>query len=318
MKLHQIRYLVAVADCGSVRAAARALGVSQASVTQGLRELEDAHQLPLFARQSTGLSLTAAGQLLLRHAHLIHGQMAQAEADMARLRADQPSTRLSLGVTPWVAHSLLPQTLQALRQELPGLQLEIFEGLSAVALPRLRDGTLDLLIGRLPAGCPPGDLHMRPLFRYDMAVVARAGHPMAGARSLAELGGCDWLLNYTPPEEMAMVDRLFGRHGLPVPQGRIHLVHSAALLVHLVAHSDMLSFCPWPMIEAEGHQGRLVPLPLQEPFEPHEAGVVQRGHGPLPGVAQRFVHHLLAQAHACRQATDPHVQRLAHSIDILA
>ena len=240
---------------------------------------------------------------------------------MARLRDTCAVARLCVGVTPWVGQSLLPHVLRAFRAELPQVRLELFEGLSAVAHPRLREGTLDLLIGRVPSGPSGpsgGDLHGTPLFRYDATVVARTGHPLAGARSLAELMDCDWLLNYTPPEEDDLVRRLFLRHGLPVPVGHIHLVHSASLLLHLIAHSDMLSFCPWPLIESGVPQGTLVPLSLREQFEPHTVGVVQRGHGPLPWVAERFVHHLMEQVHACRHSPDPVLQRVFRSIDVLA
>ncbi|AOV06132.1 hypothetical protein HMPREF9701_02928 [Delftia acidovorans CCUG 274B] len=318
MKLHQMRYLVAVAGCGSVRAASRALGITQSAITQALRELEEGHRLALFERQSSGIVLTPAGRTLLRHAQLITGQMAQAEDEMARLRDTCAVARLCVGVTPWVGQSLLPHVLRAFRAELPQVRLELFEGLSAVAHPRLREGTLDLLIGRVPSGPSGGDLHGTPLFRYDATVVARTGHPLAGARSLAELMDCDWLLNYTPPEEDDLVRRLFLRHGLPVPVGHIHLVHSASLLLHLIAHSDMLSFCPWPLIESGVPQGTLVPLSLREQFEPHTVGVVQRGHGPLPWVAERFVHHLMEQVHACRHSPDPVLQRVFRSIDVLA
>ncbi len=318
MKLHQIRYLVAVAGCGSVRAAARSLGVTQAAVTQGLRELESAHRLPLFERQSSGMVLAPAGRALLRHAQLITGQIEQAEAEMAQLRGSQTATRLSVAVTPWIAQSLLPHVLQSFRQELPEVQLELFEGLSAVAHPRLREGSLDLLIGRVPSDSTQGDLHATPLFRYETAVVTRIGHPLAQARSMAELMECDWLINYAPQEEAALLERLFLRHGLPVPARHIHLVHSASLLLHLVEHSDMVSFCPWPLIETEGPHGRLVPLRLRETFDPHTVGVVQRGHGALPWAAQRFVHHLQAQVQACRHTSDPLLQRVFRSIDVLA
>jgi DNA-binding transcriptional LysR family regulator len=318
MKLHQMRHLVAVAGCGSVRGAARALGVTQSAVTQSLRELEEGHRLALFERRSSGMALTAAGLVLLRHAQLITAQISQAEEEMARLRDTGAVARLSVGVTPWVGQSLLPPVLQAFRNELPQVRLELFEGLSAVAHPRLREGSMDLLIGRVPQGGPDSDLQGTPLFRYEATVVARASHPLAGARSLAELADCDWLLNYTPPEEEALVQRIFLRHGLPVPAGRIHLVHSASLLLHLIAHSDMLSFCPWPLIESGVPQGRIVPLALRETFEPHTVGVVQRGHARLPWAAERFVHHLMEQVHACRHGTDPVLQRVFRSIDVLA
>ena len=171
MKLHQMRYLVAVAGCGSVRAASRALGITQSAITQALRELEEGHRLALFERQSSGIVLTPAGRTLLRHSQLITGQMAQAEDEMARLRDTCAVARLCVGVTPWVGQSLLPHVLRAFRAELPQVRLELFEGLSAVAHPRLREGTLDLLIGRVPSGPSGGDLHGTPAYRANLVKV---------------------------------------------------------------------------------------------------------------------------------------------------
>lgn len=83
MKLHQLEALVASAETGSVRSAARRLGISQPAVTRALRELETEQQLPLLVRSPTGLSFTDHGQALLAHARLILNQMRQAEEQMA-------------------------------------------------------------------------------------------------------------------------------------------------------------------------------------------------------------------------------------------
>lgn len=317
MKLHQIRYLVAVAEHGSIRAAARALGMTQAAVTQGVRELEADCRLPLLVRRSSGIALTEAGKALLQHAHIIVEQIGKAEAEMARQRDAGAASRLSIGVTPWVAHSLLPLALQAFRREMPQVQIELFEGLSAVAHPKLREGALDLLIARIPSAQALGDLQATPLFAYESTVTARAGHPRAQARTLAELLDCDWLLNYTPQEQEALFHQLFGQHGLPVPRQRIHMAHSATLMLHLVGQSDMLTFCPWPLIEAEGARGRLVPLPLRESFTPHTVGILRRRHDSLSWAAQRFLAHFSEQVQLGKTSSDPALQRVFRSIEVL-
>jgi molybdenum-dependent DNA-binding transcriptional regulator ModE len=53
MKLHQLQALIASAETGSIRAAARSLEISQAAVTKALRELETSQQLPLFTRTAS-------------------------------------------------------------------------------------------------------------------------------------------------------------------------------------------------------------------------------------------------------------------------
>lgn len=67
MKFHHLEALVACADAGSVRAAARQLGVSQPAVTQAIRELEAHQQLALVIRSPTGLQFTDHGKALLAH-----------------------------------------------------------------------------------------------------------------------------------------------------------------------------------------------------------------------------------------------------------
>src|SRR5687768_16001524 len=103
MKLHQLRYLVFVASEGGIRAASRALGVSQATVTQGLRELEAAAQVALFTRHGGGVAFTAAGQELLEHAQRVLAGLRQAEEAMTRHRNQDERQRLSVSITPWVA-----------------------------------------------------------------------------------------------------------------------------------------------------------------------------------------------------------------------
>ena len=129
MKLHQMQALVAVADAGSIRAAARLEGLSQAAVTKALRELELEVKLPLLVRTASGVALTEAGQRLLGHARLVVGQLARANDDLAVLRGERVGT-LSLSVTPWIMLTFLPRVLTQFRQRMPELQRRHFQNLA--------------------------------------------------------------------------------------------------------------------------------------------------------------------------------------------
>src|ERR1700744_6007578 len=102
MKIHQLRTLVAIADAGSVRGAARLLNASPAAVTQNLQSLEESLQIQLVARNSSGVTLTERGQELLVHARLIATQMTRAHHAVDALRGNSRG-RLSIAVTSWVA-----------------------------------------------------------------------------------------------------------------------------------------------------------------------------------------------------------------------
>ena len=318
MKHHQLRYLACLASEGSIRAAARELGVSAAAVTQALKELEVSTQLQLFARQGKGVMLSAAGAQLLPYAQRMTALMQETQETAARLRDSEASEKLSVGVTPWVAQSLLAQLVPAFRQAMPHVQLELFDGLSGLAFPRLREGSLDLLIGRIAEGQAMHGLESTPMFSYEMTVIARAGHPDSGAHSLAQLLHNDWVLNFTPAERSSYLANLFGQHGVTPPLRNIQLAHSPALMMTLVEQTDMLSFCPWPLVEAMDLRGKIVALQLKESFQTNVVGIVRRAQESASPAARVFMALLGSTVQQWQQTRSPRLRRVLHSVDIVA
>lgn len=317
MKVHQLRYLSVVASEGSIRAAARALGVTQATVTQGLRELEAHAQVALLTRHGGGVSLTPAGLDLVAHAQRVLSQLRQAEDTLARHRDSATPQRLSIGITPWVAQTLMPRTVPVFRQSLPHVQLEMFDGLSALAYPRLREGSLDLMIGRIASDTTMQGLQALPLCSYEMTVTARRGHPHENASSIIELLEDDWILNFTPGEQATLMDNLFSQHGVAPPLHHVHLAHSASLMLTMVQRTDMLTFCPWPLVETDGLRHTLAALQLKERFRPHEVGILRRAHEAPSPAATRFIELFLTEVQAWVRSDDPQLRRVLHSVDLL-
>lgn len=294
MKLHQMQALVAVADAGSIRAAARLEGLSQAAVTKALRELELEVKLPLLVRTASGVALTQAGQRLLGHARLVVGQLARANDDLAVLRGERVGT-LSLSVTPWIMLTFLPRVLTQFRQRMPDVQVEMFEGLTAVALPRLREGTLDFAIGPFTAAMSTQEFDCEPLLRYGSCVIARKEHPCAGAGSLHELLEHDWAVNYTASSYDAFMQNLFWQHGASIAASRLHRAHSVALLFELIRHAGMLSYCPRPLLVCDSMQDWVRPLNIAEQFESTRLGIIGRRNTMRSQAAQCFVDCLLQE-----------------------
>lgn len=143
MKLHQFEALVAVVDHGGIRAAARALNVSQAAVTKSMRLLEDEAGTPLLIRRTRGVALTEAGQRLLARARVITRQVSLACEDLHQAGGDDVGT-LRVGLTPFLNFTALGETFSWFRQRYRNVQLQLIEGLMLRVLPKLRDGTLDI------------------------------------------------------------------------------------------------------------------------------------------------------------------------------
>ena len=105
---------------------------------------------------------------------------------------------------------------------------------------------------------------------------SRTSRSTAGARSITELLNTDWILNFTPGESTAMMDNLFTQHGVAPPQQHIQLAHSASLMLTLVQQTDMVTFCPWPLVETNSLRHSLVALQLLAAMPLHQRAAQRR------------------------------------------
>ncbi|TDN63324.1 LysR family transcriptional regulator [Paraburkholderia sp. BL10I2N1] len=292
MKLHQLQALVASAETGSIRAAARSLGISQAAVTRALRELEAAQQLPLLIRAPEGISFTEYGRALLTHARLVLNQLDHAQNELARLRG-RAEGRLSVGVTPWITLTFLAETVLLFRKRMPDIQLELFESLMAVAQPLLRAGDMDFVIGQLDPSIATQEFSCEPVLNYETAVMVRQGHPRQACRSIHDLLDQDWALNFAPDGRDALIDYLFTRHGAQIDPRRIVRAHSLGTLQTLIERADMCTWCPTILKVAAPFKAHLAVLALREAFEPRQLSIVTRRNSTLSGAASCFIECLL-------------------------
>lgn len=115
---------LAVAETGSLSGAASRLGRSQPTLGRQIRQIEDALQATLFTRHPRGLHLTAAGENLLPHAQ----QMFAAAQSMAlgaqgQSKALHGTVRISASTV--IANHILPPILAQIRENEPGLRIEL-------------------------------------------------------------------------------------------------------------------------------------------------------------------------------------------------
>jgi LysR family transcriptional regulator, regulator of abg operon len=306
---------VAAADAGGIRGAARALDASPAAITKSLRQLEEDVQIPLLLRTSSGVQLTDAGQALLVHARLMVGQMARAHEAMGALRG-AAGGKLTVAVTPWIALTFLPETMTRFCEKMPGVRLEFFEGLLSIANPRLRDGSLDLFIGRPTPGTSSVEFHYRPLFSSTCAVVGREGHPHAGCHSLAELSELDWVLTWDPSNDGPRTENMFARHDVPMPR-KIHLAHSFSIAMSLLRHTDMVSVFPWPLVELCAPRERLSAFPLREQLEDAMVGVISRSGQPLSDASECFIDCLIETIRQGLESPSQQTRNVLRSVELL-
>ena len=192
MSLRQYEYALAVAEEGSVTAAAERLHVAQPSVSQQIRSLERELGVTLFARTPTGLVPTVVGRAFLREAEVAVSASRRARAT-ARAGADELVGELVVAVQMGFGMRQLPGALGALRHRFPRLEVSVFEEPSSAELEQLcRRSVVDLA---LMAACKQSPADAHHLGDEEFVVVLGTGHRLLDADrvELRELDGQPWV-----------------------------------------------------------------------------------------------------------------------------
>lgn len=193
MSLRQFEYALAVAEQGSVTAAAESLHVAQPSMSQQIRNLERELGVTLFSRTPTGLVPTVVGRAFLREAEVAVSAARRARAT-ARAGADELVGELAVAVQMGLGTRQLPNALSALRDRFPRLETTVFEEPNPADLERLaRRGVLDLALIASP--CEEGLYVGHRLGHEEFVAVLGPGHPLLAANriELRELAREPWV-----------------------------------------------------------------------------------------------------------------------------
>ncbi len=196
-----LRIVGALADHGSITAAATALGYSQPAVSQQLKRLEARIGLAVIERVGRGVRLTEAGRLLARHAATVSGVLDSAAGELAELRGLRAG-RVRLAAFPSASATIVPRLLADLRRRHPGVSITYLEAEPPEAVALVRQNQADLAI----TFSYPGDrvdthrdsaegLVVTRLRRDEMMLVLPSAHHLAvdSAVDLGDLAEENWI-----------------------------------------------------------------------------------------------------------------------------
>jgi LysR family transcriptional regulator of abg operon len=299
MKLSSLQALVAAVQEGSLRAAARRLGVSQPALTKAVRELEREVSSPLLLRSRAGVVASPQGRALYESALRVTRELAGAVEQIEQL-GGRIVGEVKIGAVPQALLVLLPEALRTFCREFPEIRLRVTEELYVAQLAKLRDGEVDLLIGPLPTGLAAGEFITEPLIPLEMAVVARRGSRFAKATSLRELtaGHAKWV--YTSASGAAgYVKSLFAHHGLEAPPA-LAVANSTLSLFAMIAGGDYVGLMPLAIAMHPAAAETMAIVPIEEGHLSLTVGVMSRSDAQLKPVIRHFIAHLERAAHHVR------------------
>ncbi|MBZ6228822.1 LysR family transcriptional regulator [Streptomyces olivaceus] len=257
MSLRQFEYALAVAEQGSVTAAADVLRVAQPSVSQQIRGLERELGVELFSRTPAGLVPTVAGRAFLVEAEIAVKAARRARAT-ARAGAAELAGELLVAVQMGLGTRQLPGALGALRRSFPRLEVTVFEEPNPTELERLaRGGVLDLALMAGP--CEEGLYAGHHLGDEEFVVVLPAGHPQLAADrvELRELERETWVrFGHGSALDGVLLDVLEDNGMAPATVAR---VSQTATAVRWVAHGLGVTLVPASAVPA-GHEHLVRPV----------------------------------------------------------
>jgi LysR family transcriptional regulator, regulator of abg operon len=294
MKLNTLRALIAAVEEGSLRAAARRVGVSQPALTKMVRELERELATTLLARSTTGVVATAQGKVLYERARAADRELLQAVDQISQLGGRMEGD-LHIGAVPLAVMLLMPETLRTFGRDFPGIRLRISEELYIEQLTRLRKGEVDVAIGPKPDGLPQGEFATEPLMPISMVVVVRKGSPLAQARSLGELANAKWVFTGATADA-GYAKLMFEKNGLPVPPVGA-LVNSTLGLVSIIASGDFVGLMPYQIAVHPMAATVLSIVPTREGPLQATLSAMARADAVLKPAVRHFIAHLHRAAH---------------------
>lgn len=250
-----LAYFSAAAEHGSIHEAAKALRVAQSAISRQIQKLEMRYGMALLERHARGIKLTAAGELMLHHAHDSMQASKRLGAEFDALHGLRHG-RVQLHTIESLVQDFLPQAITRFRARHPGISFDVtVEGTDQIVLA-LREGRTDIGI----AFSPPRSSELITLFkvREPMVVLMRVGHPLARRRTVALAEALQF--------PVAVPARNSGSRLLvdaACKAARLNLApvletNSVQFLVRLVRESDTVTFLPRLSAVQSLHAGELV------------------------------------------------------------
>ncbi|MBN9670597.1 LysR family transcriptional regulator [Roseibium aggregatum] len=256
-----MRYFLAAAEAGSIRAASRELNVASSAVNRQILWLEEALGLQLFERVGRRLRLSQAGELLLAHIRRTYSDFEGTVAELDALKGLRRGT-VSIAAVESVAEKLLPSIISDFRKSYPGIHVNVTVSSSREAARKVEAAEADVGF----TFDPPETSALTLAFQHEVAIGAlmKPDHPLAGEPSLC-LHDCLKYPVALPAEGLSIRTRI------DVVRNRIHGVsrtyveaNSLRLMRALAREDNVIGFQTLIGCEDDLTSGALVFIPLSD------------------------------------------------------
>jgi LysR family transcriptional regulator, carnitine catabolism transcriptional activator len=280
-----LQSVLAIAELGSFRAAAAALGCSQPAITARIQRVEAILGLKLFHRTTRRVTITEAGQRLKLRAERTVADLigiVQEFNDEAQLKRG----RVALGATTTVAASIIPPAIRQFRQEWPGIDVVLVDDFFGRELDRLASGEVDFAV--IPFDPEERQFNFQRLLDDAFMVMMPADHPLSARRSVDLREVAEHPIISFPPQSSAWgnIARAFAHAGLSYEP--TFVTRNILTLTAMVRAGLGITFIA-DLVSPQLDLGGLKLLPLRGRKATRQIGIATLRGKPLQPAAQAFV-----------------------------
>lgn len=259
MTFRHLKIFIAVAQSGSMSAAARELYIAQPTVSQVIAEIENEYGIRLFERLSRRLYITREGRQLLDYARHITALFDEMERD---LHYASRNRTLRVGATITVGSCVLPELVARFEAENPSDTVEVLVDNTRVIEEKILSSELDF--GLVEGEVSEPDLISRPVLEDELVLICAEGHPFSGQDSvcMADLDGEAFVLREPGSGTREQFESELDRRGIRIRTKWV--CHSADSILEAVARGQGSSVISRRLAERALSTKKLRILPVRD------------------------------------------------------
>ncbi|WP_179166766.1 LysR family transcriptional regulator [Streptomyces sp. CB03238] len=281
--LQQLRYLVAVADCRSITAAAGSVFIAQPALSRSIQSLERDLGVELLDRRGRGATLTPEGACVVRLARTVLDAV-EAIEDIGQAHGSGARTTLVVAATPTLSLDLVADLVPSFTERHPGIEVRMLQHDSREAIVRaLTDGAAELGLVDLPVD---KELSTHHLADREVALISPPGCGLPDPVPFRMLGGLPMVLPTPGTGRRTELEAMFGRLGVR-PEAAVEVDERLAWVTSVAEGRGSLIWYRDMAVRAFGNR---VEVRSFTPPLLRAIGIVHP-RGPLGRAARSFLSH---------------------------
>ncbi|MGV6819183.1 MAG: LysR family transcriptional regulator [Parvularcula sp.] len=287
----KLKHLVLIDQHASISAAARALGLTQSTLSRSLADIEATVGYALFDRRARDVVPTARGQAFIRRAARIISDLDQLEQD-AKTGREAGASLIRVAVSPASMQGLLNRAIRHLVGRAPDYRVHL-NAVSAVSgIQALRRGDADILVAPLRALQAEAAITAHGFDDLKTHLFVRHGHPLATKKGLSQESLTRFPL--VAPDQMSWhTDQILGLYDEVDGDSarRVHLIEYFPIVADIVENTDAIGVVASGYAQSAAFCDRFEVLDMAF-FEPLTIGYGTRKRWPQTPATEAFLHAL--------------------------